>query len=174
MGWKKMVILVLTIISLNSCCIPFLQKKYYTTEYGSNRPKKNKFKLLKTQSKLGQKFIDEYSVYVKIDSVYGKNPKTGVVELSITKSYERYFKTGQYIQGTGEKDSDLTLKDYNNLKSGIIGYYKIENNKILYEYFLVTPQNCGDYYKAENGIVGDSIAGYKRIKIEGLIGTPDW
>jgi len=129
---------------------------------------------MKTQDGLVQKFIDENSVYIKIDSVYGKNPKTGVIELSITKSYERYFKTGQYIQGTSEKDSNLALKDYNNLKSGIVGYYKIENNKILYEYFLVTPQNCGDYYKAENEIIRDSIAGYKRIKIEGLTGTPDW
>jgi hypothetical protein len=174
MGWKKLVSFIFIISSISSCCVPLLQKKYYTTEYGSNRPKKSKFKLLKTRDKLDEKFFDENSVYIKIDSVYGKNPKTGVIELSVTKSYERYFKTGQYIQGTCKKDSNLSLNDYNNLKSGIVGYYKIENNKVLYEYFLVTPQNCGDYYKAESKIIGDSIAGYKKVKIEGLTGKPDW
>lgn len=173
MGWKKLVSIIFLTVLLNSCCSPLFSKKYYTTEYGSDRPKKNKFKLSNTGNELGKTFVDENVVYTKIDSVYGKNPKTGETELFVTKSFERYFKTGQYIQGTSI-DSDVSLKDYNNLKSGIIGYYKIQNDKIIYEYFLVTAQNCGDYYKAESKIIGDSIPGYKKIKIEGLTGNPDW
>jgi len=169
MGRFQILICFCLLFLLNSCCIPILQKKFYTTEYGSDRPKKNKFEI----SKRGTDFFDKTYVYTHIDSVYGKNPKTGVIKLSITKSFKRFFKTGQYIQGTIKK-SNLPLNDYNNLKSGIIGYYEIQNNKILYEYFLVTAHNCGDYYKTESRIIGDSIVGYQKLKIEGLTGTPDW
>ena len=170
MGRFQILIIINVIFLLSSCCI---QKNYYTTEYGSKRPKKNKFKILKTEGKLESAFFDENSIYTRIDSVYGKNPKTGLTKLSITKSFKRFFKTGQYIQGT-IKDSNLPLNDYNNLKSGIIGYYKIQDDKILYEYFLVTAHNCGDYYKSESRIIGDSIVGYKKNRIEGLTGIPDW
>jgi len=52
MGWKKLVSAIFVTVSINSCCIPLLQKKFYTTEYDSNRPIKNKFKLGKKPYKL--------------------------------------------------------------------------------------------------------------------------
>jgi hypothetical protein len=167
MGRFPILIIIYITFLLSSCC------NYYKTEYGSSRPKKSKFKFSKTVDKLTDSFLEENHVYTHIDSVYGEDPKTGVIKLSITKSFKRFFKTGQYIQGTG-KGLNLSLNDYNNLNSGIIGYYKIQNNKILYEYFLVTAHNCGNYYKSESKIIGDSIPGYQKNKIKGLTGTPNW
>ncbi|WP_103071791.1 hypothetical protein [Aquimarina sediminis] len=173
MGWKKLISFILIIISMNSCCIPLLQKKYYTTEYGSHRPIKSKFKTTRNRTKSILEESLTKNIYFRTDSIYITKVKDKKKELKIVNTFKRFFSDGQYIEGT-TKNIRNGLEDFNNLKSGIIGYYKTQNDKILYEYFLVTAHNCGDYYRAESNIIGDSIAGYKKIKVEGLKGTPDW
>ncbi len=174
MGRFQILIYFLTFFLLSSCCVPILQKKFYTTEYGSDRPVRNRFKSAKNNPNLIlNKQLSRNTVFTKTDSIYIKNVKTKKEKLHIVYSFLRFFDNGQFIDGT-IKDLNLPLNDYNNLKSGIIGYYEIQNNKILYEYFLVTAHNCGDYYKTESRIIGDSIVGYQKLKIEGLTGTPDW
>ena len=173
MGWKKMVSITLTVIAIHSCCIPVLQKKFYTTEYGSYRPIKNKFRIANKNTKSQSKASILNNIYTRVDSVYIKKVKSKKKELKIINSFKRFFPDGQFLEGT-TKDIKNGLKDYNNLKSGVIGYYKIEKNKIILEQFLVTPHDCGKYYIYELEIKEDSIEGYSKVKVKGLTGTPDW
>ena len=174
MGRFSILIYSCITLILSNCCLPKIQKKFYTTEYGSNRPLKNKFKLAKKTTINNVNLITEKNiVYTKIDSIYLKNVKTKKTELKIIKTFERYFKTGHYIRGT-VKNFSSPLNDFNNLKSGVVGYYKIQDNKIQHEYFLVTAHNCGAYYNTESKIIDDSITGYTKVYIDGLIGSPDW
>ncbi len=167
MGWKKLVILVLTIISLNSCCIPFLQKKFYTTEYGSHRPIKSKFKLGKKPHNLEEGDI------IETDCVYKSSV---IMDVSGNKDYTfflRFFANGRYLSNVLKKDTPH-LEQYNNLKKGGVGYFKLEENKIILEEFVVGAQDCGKYHTHSIKILNDSIESYKKIKIKGLTGTPDW
>ncbi|MBS9767087.1 MAG: hypothetical protein KGV44_06060 [Flavobacteriaceae bacterium] len=171
---KILMFFFLTCFYLNSCCIPLIQKKYYTTQYGSDRPKKNKFKLAKIQPKIIlNKLFSKDVIYTKIDSVYIKSVKTKKEELHIYNSFLRFFETGQYISGTTD-DFTFGINDYNNLDSGVIGYYYINRNKLITEQFLVTSHDCGKYHKGTLKIIGDSIIGYNRIKIKNLKGIPNW
>ncbi|WBX76738.1 hypothetical protein PG911_00325 [Tenacibaculum ovolyticum] len=171
---NKILIYSSTFFILTSCCIPIIQKKFYTTEYGSDRPKKNRFKLAKnTTNQNLNELISENAIYTRTDSSYFKLVKTKKIELFITKSFMRFFKNGQFLKGTTNNFKN-GLKNYNNLKSGIIGYYKILDNKILLEYFFVGPHDCGEYHQYQKKIIGDSIIGYQKIKVDGLTGTADW
>jgi|GEM_PF-3158870 len=174
MGRFQILICICLFAILSSCCIPILQKKFYTTKYGSDRPTRNRFKLAKSKPNLIlNKRLSENTVFIKTDSVYIKSVKTKKEKLHIIYSFLRFFDNGQFIDGT-TKNSKLSINDYNNIKSGVIGYYEIQGNKILYEHFLVTAHNCGDYYKTESKIIGDSIVGYQKIRVKGLTGNPDW
>ncbi|WBX75561.1 hypothetical protein PG911_12970 [Tenacibaculum ovolyticum] len=155
MGWNKILIYSCTFFILTSCCTPVLQKKFYTTEYGSNRPKKNKFKLSKKQNELND---------LQLESIYiSKNKET----------FYRFFKNGKVLI-SGINPNLKEEEQFNNLKSGRIGYYKIKKNLVLFEYFSVGAHDCGEYHQYQKKIIGDSIVGYQKIKVEGLRGTPDW
>ncbi len=171
---KILIYFFLICFYLNSCCIPLIQKKYYTTQYGSDRPKKNKFKLAKIQPNiiLNKPFSKDV-IYTKIDSVYIKSVETNKEELLIYNSFLRFFETGQYLSGSTESFT-FGINDYNNLDSGVIGYYYVNNNNLITEQFLVTSHNCGEYYKGALKIIKDSIVGYNRIKIKNLEGIPNW
>jgi hypothetical protein len=60
------------------------------------------------------------------------------------------------------------------LKAGIVGYFKAGKDKLIIQHFLVTAHDCGKYHIYELKMTGDSIEGYKKIKVEGLKGVPDW
>ena len=99
MGWYKILIYSCTFFILTSCCTPVLQKKFYTTEYGSDRPKKNRFKLAKnTTNQNLNELISENAIYTRTDSSYFKLVKTKKIELFITKSFMRFFKNGQFLK----------------------------------------------------------------------------
>ena len=174
MGRFQILIYICICLFLGSCCVPILQKKFYTTEYGSDRPKNNKFKLAKNKiNEDSNLLININKIYTRIDSSYFKHPKTKKTNLFVTKSFLRFFKSGKVIEGT-TKNLSNGLKDYNDLKSGIIGYYKLNEDKITIEQFLVSSSDCGKYYQYELKIIGDSIVGYQKITVAGLKGTPDW
>ncbi|PKH49863.1 hypothetical protein CXF68_03735 [Tenacibaculum sp. Bg11-29] len=165
MGWNKILIYSCTFFILTSCCTP---------KYGSNRPKKNKFKLAKVKPNLIlNKRLSKNTIFTKIDSIYIKSVKTKKEKLQIIYSFLRFFENGQFMDGPTKNNSNR-LKDYNNLKRANVGYYQIKNNQIILEQFMVTPHDCGSYHKGELKVIGDSIVGYKKIKVEGLTGTPDW
>ncbi|WBX76739.1 hypothetical protein PG911_00330 [Tenacibaculum ovolyticum] len=170
MGWYKILIYSCTFFILTSCCTPVLQKKFYKTEYGSNRPKKNRFKLSKKIYTLKKE--DQIST----SYIYQSSFKMDLVNKKLKSDYTvffRFFKNGRYITNV-LKDKSIALNQYNNLKSGTIGYYKILGNKILLEDFSVGAHDCGKYHQYELNMIGDSIVGYEKIKIEGLAGTPSW
>ncbi|WP_422091925.1 hypothetical protein [Tenacibaculum ovolyticum] len=174
MGSNKIFKIICLLFLLSSCCTPILQKKIYTTEYGSNRPKKNKFKLAKIKPNLIlNKRLSKNTIFTKIDSIYIKSVKTKKEKLQIIYSFLRFFENGQFMDGP-TKNNTNRLKDYNNLKRANVGYYQIKDNKIILEQFMVTPHDCGSYHKGELKVIGDSIVGYKKIKVDGLTGTPDW
>ncbi len=174
MGWKKLVILILVFTMTNSCCVPFVQKKFYTTQYGSYRPIKSKFKITKDSVMYTSKESFIKNIYFRIDSIYITKVRSKKKELKVINTFKRLFSDGQFIEGT-TNDIKNGLKDFNNLESGIAGYYKIENNKIIFEQFIVTPQDCGKYRTYELQILGDdNIKGYKKMTVKGLTGTPNW
>jgi hypothetical protein len=173
MARKKLVITFLLLVTLQSCHLLF--KGYRTTEYGSNRPTQNRFTIgqdpysLKDDDPIKTDFI-----YTKTDSVYLKSAITKEKELFVYNTFLRFFSNGRYFESTTKKKYSEALNDYNNLKDGIVGYYKIENKKLSLEYFVVSAHGHESYVKNELKLFNDSIEGYNRLKIEGLTGTPDW
>ena len=139
----------------NSCCgIPLISpRKFYTTEYGSNRPKKNNFKL-------NIDLKDNYN----LSGVY----------LSKNKDvYYRFFKNSRVLI-SGINPNLKIEKQYNNIQKGRVGLYKIEGNSLLLEYFSVGSHDCGKYHIYDHKIVTDSIIGFKKVKIKNLKGVPNW
>ncbi len=155
MGRFRILIYSCIFLLLSSCCIPIVQKKFYTTEYGSVRPKKNKFSLSKNQSK---------SNGINVVGVYISDNKN---------LYYRFFENNKFIV-SGFNSNINELEQYNNLKKGRIGYFQVNKGEILLEYFSVGPNDCGEYHQYKIKMIGDSIVGCQKINIEGLNGTPDW
>lgn len=171
MGWKKLVILFSFSFLMQNCIV----KSYYFTEFNSTRPKKNNFKLsqnpytLKTDSPISSK-----NVYIKKETIEIKDAITKEKKILTINSFIRFFENGRYINSTTNKSFVNGLQDYNNLKRGIIGYYRIEDKKIIFEDFIVGSHDNGKYKIYERNLINDSIEGYKKLKIEGLTGIPDW
>ncbi len=156
MGWSRILIYSSCVcILFSSCCIPFLQKKFYTTEYGSNRPKKNKFKLSKNLNELHT---------IHTTDVYISNNKD---------TYYRFFSDNKFIVSGINPDININ-KQFNNLKKGRVGYYQVKDNIILFEYFSVGANDCGKYHQFQLKRIKDSIVGYTKLKVKGLTGVPDW
>lgn len=171
MEWKKLVILFLLCASMQNCVV----KPYYTTEYDSYRPKKNNFKLAQSPHQLKSSDpIDLQSIYIKIEKIEIKDAKSGKNNVFFINTFLRFFPNGRFINSTTKESFDKGLNDYNNLKKGFAGYYKIENDKIMFEDFIVSAHDNGKYKIYERKLIKDSIEGFQKIKIEGLTGTPDW
>ena len=167
MGWKKMVSITLTVIAIHSCCIPVLQKKFYTTEYGSYRPIKSKFTLGKNPYYLKKED------FIQTDYIYQSSFTMDIPEKKDYTTFLRFFENGRYLSNVLKKDIS-PLEQYNNLKKGGVGYYKIEGDKIILEEFVVGAHDCGRYDIYSFKILKDSIEGYSKVKAEGLTGIPDW
>lgn len=185
MGWKKLVTVTLLFFLFNSC------KNYFHNSYGGVRPKKSKFNLSKFRLKK-EHHIDTNAVYVAdIQITYdGKEDKF--------KRFYRFFTNGQVLEGTSGLFSDeLTLNrvnDFNNSGSNV-GYYTVVGNKIKIETFR-TKKNEGGFYSLREGFIDNdnnifivdyskeskkettkpikSYIFYKKEKIQGLKGNPDW
>jgi len=155
MGRFQILIYSCAFLLLGSCCVTMLQKKFYTTEYGSDRPKINKFKLSKNQNK----FNDDY-----LENVYVSENK---------ETFYRFFDNHRVLI-SGINPSLKIEEQFNNLKRGRVGYYQMRENLVLLEYFSVGANDCGKYHQYELKMIGDSIAGYKKMKTYELTGTPDW
>ena len=172
MGRISIVIIIGTLAS--SCCIPIIQKRFYNTEEGFERPKNNKFVLGRNPYSLKETdAIKTNCIYqATFNLEYNKSVKNKNTNKEITRFF-RFFKNGRYIQSAVLKEKN-PLYYYNNLERGHVGYYKIIDKKILLENFNVGSGNCGEYYITELEIIGDNISSYKKIEVEGLVGTPDW
>ncbi len=167
MGWKKLVGLILVSVLVSSCCVPVLQKQFYTTEYGSHRPIKSKFSLSKNpyQLKKGDHIYTD-CIYKSSFTMDGSEKKDYTVFL-------RFFANGRFLRDVLKNDSS-PVDQYNNLKKGSVGYYKVEGDKIFLEEFMVGAHDCGKYHIYSLKIMDDSIEDYEKIKITGLKGEPDW
>jgi len=167
MGWKTLVSIIFLAVSINSCCVPLLQKKFYTTEYGSHRPIKSKFKLGKKPYELKKE--DN----IRIDCIYKSSFTMDGSEKKGYTTFLRFFANGRYLNNVLKTDVS-PLDQYNNLKKGGVGYYKVEGNKIILEEFVVGAQDCGKYHIYSLNILNDNIESYEKIKVEGLTGKPNW
>lgn len=143
----------MVILTLNSCgfCNIF-SKQFYYTDQGGVRPGKNKFELGKNPY-----FLKE-QVLIKTNCIYQhcytwndkelKPQNTNCDSLNARVSFIRFFKNGRFLinELTPEKSR---LEQYNNLKTGKIGYYKIEGKELILEYFSVNhagmASDCGKY-----------------------------
>ncbi len=128
---------------------------YYITSDGGIRPQKKRFKLLKEANKvdyynnIGNYLIDTNVVYINKSSVDS-------IDQFI---YFRFFSNGRVLYGY-PSTTRPNVTDVNNLNSGAIGYFKIENNHIYIEIFGLVFGDC--QYITYCGIIkSDSIVLYK-------------
>jgi hypothetical protein len=168
MGRKNLVIVFIIAVSFSSCCIPLIQKTWYNTSEGFERPKKNRFKLakapyiLKPTDGISTDGVYQHDIIVKSD-----NGRT----IHIT-SFFRFFSNGRYMEGAlGDQEP---IHYYNNLERGHVGYYTIVDNEVVLEQFSVGAQDCGKYAITKLKINETGFGDFKKIKVEGLKGVPDW
>ncbi|WP_452224214.1 hypothetical protein [Lacinutrix chionoecetis] len=189
MGRKKIVVAIIFISLLISCSSLF--KNYYTNKDGGNRPKNSKFTLAKTPYIVNKDdLIDTNAVYINTSKMYYDNKE------HIDYHYLRFFKNGRYFEDLVSTKEELNVSNFNNVNNALmIGYFKIQNNKLLeLEYFRVKYGEGGFYDKRQGYIRNDSIflfyESYKnndypipnnrncriyiKKEVEGLNGTPDW
>lgn len=191
-------------VTLNSCgfCNVF-SKQYYFTSEGGVRPGKNRFYNRKDPYILKEadliKSNGVYQCYYIWDDIELKPLEVDKDHPGASIKFLRFFDNGRFIMN----DIDTTrnhLIQYNNLKSATVGYYKIEDTKLIVEYFDANlsgmASDCGKYYSdtyeiTENGIqliserrssngifygwnvVSNSIL-YHKFKILDLTGIPNW
>ncbi|MDQ7918054.1 hypothetical protein RBU60_10735 [Mesonia sp. MT50] len=192
------------VLSLSSCGFcNILSKQFYYTGEGGVRPGKNKFELAKTPYLLKeQDLIKTNAIYQFCYSWNEKEliyQKTNCNHINAKISFIRFFKNGRFLMNDLSTGKD-SLEQYNNLKSGKIGYYKIEEKELILEYYSVShagmASDCGKYYKDKYKLTNNGIqlqaerrsnnglffgwtkvenAGwYLRKNIKGLEGVPSW
>lgn len=200
----KYLIGFITILTLNSCGFcNVLTKQYYFTSEGGIRPGKNKFKDRKEPYVLKeQDLIKTNSVYQLCSAWNKENLKNEVADCDSTNatvSFIRFFENGRFLMNELDVEKNH-LEQYNNLKDGKIGYYKIENGDLILEYFSVyfggMASDCGKYYRKKYKLKESGIKLYSERKsssgtfyvwaeveysnwfhkkiINGLEGIPDW
>ena len=200
----QLLLLLIIIVTLNSCgfCNVF-SKHYYFTGNGGVRPGKTKFDLSKDIYVLKKEDFIKTNVVYQSCSKWNKEAlryeATDCSDPTATISFIRFFENGRVLINT-ISDDKLPLDQYNNLEGGTVGYYKIEENELIIEYFSVNiggmTSDCGKYYidkykfssegielqeirRSDNGIfygwrkVEHSVP-YIKKGINGLKGDPNW
>jgi hypothetical protein len=135
---------ILIALILISC-----SKMFYNSE-GGVRPKKNNFLLSKDSFLLvSNDKIDTSVLYVRVL----KNMALSSGKNGNRYQFYRFYENGRFqISETYENFEDH-LK-FQNINVGIIGYYKLENEILLCEFFA--PTNGGEYVQID-GIAKDGI-----------------
>ncbi len=123
---------------------------------GGFRPKRSKFEFTHFNNKSKCQGIDTNAIYITKHLNIHKELSPGD---TVYKFY-RFFPEGQAYNSLLGKTHFPTVKEINNLYTGLIGYYKIEGKKIYTEFF--EPFGFGEYRIAEGEIVGDSIVFYSK------------
>ncbi|QCX40240.1 hypothetical protein FF125_17960 [Aureibaculum algae] len=200
----QLLLLLIIIVTLNSCgfCNVF-SKHYYFTGNGGVRPGKTKFDLSKDIYVLKKEDFIKTNVIYQSCSKWNKEAlryeATDCSDATATISFIRFFNNGRVLINTISEDLS-PLNQYNNLEGGTVGYYKIEENELIIEYFSVSiggmTSDCGKYYidkyklsvegielqeirRSDNGIfygwrkVEHSVP-YIKKGINGLKGDPNW
>lgn len=99
--------------------------------------------------------IDFNSIY--ISQYIGVN--AGHNKIDTAYFFKRFWPTGQVFLSYGQ-DHYPTNDEINNLRSGMIGYYKIEDSILVTEIFI--PWQGGTYDVTYAKIKGDSLIFYER------------
>lgn len=174
MGRISILITISFLFLLNSCCIPIIQKRFYKTEEGFERPKRNGFELGKNPYNLKETdLIKTNCIYQNSFSLEYIDAKTNKKTSRLVNGFFRFFKNGRYIESAVLKEKD-SLFYYNNLKRGYIGYYEIIDSKVKLEHFSVGSQDCGKYSVTYLNLNDNYIGDFKKTEVNGLTGTPDW
>ncbi len=119
---------------------------------GGFRPKIPNFKLAKLPFKLKNNVIDTNTVYYELE--LDRDFRISYFDTSFY--FYRFFSNGRVYVSKMFYKIPTDDADYNELKSGYIGYYKIEdNNKLIIETF--EPINLGKFVIRYGTIKGDSI-----------------
>lgn len=209
-GFKKsrlirIFILIIIALHFNSCmmCNVF-SKQFYFEKEGGVRPGKNRFKFRKNPYILKQQDL------LKTDCVYLlcsakkedklKDTSKNCISQNSKNQFIRFFKNGRFITNRLDPSKKTRLEQYNNLKRGKVGYYKIVDNELILEYFAVKlggmSADCGKYYRDKYKMTEKEIilkserrsasgtfyawstvktdTRYQKINIEGLTGEPNW
>ena len=143
---NKFLLILLMLISIS--CATNLKR----LPEGGLRPKTPKFKLAKTPFKLTSDVIDTNTVYYELEL----DRDFRIAYFDTLFYFYRFFSNGRvYVSKTFYK-IPTDDADYNELKSGNIGYYRIESgNNLTIETFEST--NFGKFVIRYGTIKGDSI-----------------
>lgn len=114
----RIILFGLTIGLFNSCSF---KSHFIENEFGRIQLKKMKFK---------DSFKSEMADEIDTDSIYFFSKISSFGE-TISYSYLKLYKTGQYASFFGDKEQ-LNTNDLR--KAYIVGYYNVENNKLILEY----------------------------------------
>jgi len=139
------VILILFWLSLCQCC-----NKGIWNDSGGFRPRRPNFELAKKQYTLLDNYqIDTNAVYIEVWP-YSFTGDTSYI-------FYRFFHNGKVYVSKRYTKMPNNNGQFNDLQSGLIGYYTIENgNELIIEIF--EPNNTGNQYEWYYGkVMGDSI-----------------
>lgn len=117
---ERNILMILSLLYLTSC------SHYVVNEEGFTRPPKNyKFSYKRNSAKLtNNELVDTTVVYYLHNSNYYRNSS----EYKNSDHYIRFYSQGRFkLQGTKETPK---IGDINNIKKGIIGYYKLKGRVI--------------------------------------------
>ena len=125
------------------CILCSCQTKYIRYPQGGIRPKKPNFKFSKNPYKLTSAILDTTAIYAN----NAKNVSLGKIHFDATSQFYRFFANGRvYVSKIFLKEF-LTPTEYNDLRCGHVGYYKINNeNELMIELFETTNRGRYCYY----------------------------
>jgi len=133
---------------VNGCC--FTQLKHLPE--GGFRPKKPDFTFARAPyNNIENRQIDTCAIY--ISKSINDYPKE--ISGDTLYTFYRFFRNGRAYNSFTVVNHYPTNSDINNFRTGLIGYYKIENDNLLSEFFV--PINGGQYRIKYNKIRGDSL-----------------
>jgi len=138
------IILIISII-ISSC-----SKLFYNSE-GEVRPKKSKFLFSKSNFSLHTNDkIDTAVLYLRIE----RNMALSLGRTGNAYKFYRFYKDGRFQLSDSYENFENHIK-FQNINSGIIGYYKLRNDTLRCEFFA--PTNGGEYVLIDgvikNGII---------------------
>ncbi len=118
---------------------------------GGFRPKKPKFKFTDVVRDFSSTIIDTQAIYISKRQNFNQE----FIKGDSLYTFYRFFSSGQAYNSQLVKNHFPTIKDMNNLHTGLIGYYKLFNDEIVAEFFV--PINFGQYRIMYGKVFKDSI-----------------
>ena len=147
MCFRVMLFIIPLIMVLNGC------KNYYITEDEGIRPKKPRYKIKPSKEDL--KNID-FSL-LDTNAIYLCHLDSSIFETKDTNIYVflRFFSDGRILKSFMQEGYP-TLENVTNINTGVVGYYKLNNNKLIFEIFGLIFENC-QYWQYESELSKEGI-----------------